>query len=339
MSNRLVSLFILVLIIWWLVWAYLYLFVYYTWNIVLVWNQKNFEVSFYSDTIKRTIKQNCEKNICEINKLPPLSYTMTISKEWFKDFTQTIKIQRNKQTDFKFLLKKASLLIEQKELATDNSSKSKIEQLRELWTIKNSYKYFDLWEAWIFYFMENSWSLSLYSYSSWITNKIYDLETTDKENLNLSKVYATNDEIFIESSKNKHIYNLSNWKSIDFDISIPVLYVKKSSILWNYQVVTEKWTFVYSENSKKLEYVPVFSDYVNYDNKSYIWIILSSDTQRKTDYNISWNDNLIIYYNYFSKEKKILLDTSLTPSKLVNENGNVYFYDENNKKYLLEVWE
>lgn len=340
MSNRLLSFLILFVIFWTLIWWYLYLFVYYTWSLVLTWNQANFKVSLYSDTIKRTIENNCEKNICKIPDLPPLEYKITISKEWYKDYVSNIKISRNSEKKFSFILKKQSFLKEISEIVKENTwSTNKIEELRNLWKIKDSYAYFDLKNNWIFYFENNNSNLTLYSYSSWTTNKLYDFEKVAKDSINLDKIYWNENEIFISIAWKIYIYNLENWVVNFFDFKIPVTYIKKIDNFWNYQIVSEKWSFLYSLNTEKAEYFSMFSDFVNYKDTSYIWVIFNNETERKNNYWINSNNNVIIYYDYISKEKKILLETEKNISKIIKENENIYFYDDENKKYLLEIWE
>lgn len=341
MSNRVLSFLILFVIFWTLIWGYLYLFVYYTWTLVLSWNQTNFTVKFHSDTIKKTIEVNCEKNICEIPKLPPLDLTYTISKEWFQDFVWEVQIPRNWKVNAKFLLKKETVLVPEKSVETfwQNVSTSKIDELRALGTIKEKYAYFDMGDLWIYYFEENTDSLALYNSLSGTITKIYDVPKVDKGNLAISLVASFKKQLFIEAWDNKYIYDIDNGNVYNFSIKIPVKYVKTVDLAGNYQIVTEKWVFLYSSKTWNLEYFSMFSDFIYYDDSSYIWVIFSGEDDKKKDYSISWNNNIVLYYNYKTKEKKILMDTSINISKIVKEGENIYVYDSDNKRYLLKVGE
>lgn len=316
----------------------MYLFVYYTWTLVLSWNQANFSVKFHSDTIKKTIEASCVKNICEIPKLPPLDLTYTISKEWFKDFIWEVQIPRNGKINAKFLLKKETVLIPENNVE-QTQSKNKIDELRALWKIKDSFAYFDMWDLGIYYFEENSDSLALYNSLSGTITKIYDIAKVSKEELSVSFVAWINSQIFIEAWVNKYIYDIISWNVYSFNIAIPVKYVKSVDLAWNYQIVSEKWVFLYSNKSSNLEYFSMFSDFIYYDDSSYIWVIYSGEDDKKKDYSISWNSNIVLYYNYKTKEKKILMDTSVSISKIVKEGENIYVYDSEGKKYLLKVGE
>lgn len=338
MSNKVLSFLILFVIFWWIIWGYLYLFVYYTWNLVLSWNQWDFSVKFYSNSIKRTIETKCEKNICEIDKLPPLTFKYTVSKKWFKDFVWEVKIPRNSKINATFLLKKETVLVPL-EKKVENNNKNKIEELRTLWKIKESFKYFDMWDDWIFYLEENNSNLALYNSLSWSVTKIYDIAKVSKEELSISYVEWIKNQILIEAWENKYIYDIALWKVYEFSISIPLKYIKSVDLAWNYQIVSEKWTFLYSIKNPNLEYFSMFSDFVFYDNNSYIWIIYSGEEDKKKNYSISGNWNIVLYYNYISKEKKILMETSMNISKIVKENDNIYAYDSEWKSYLLKVWE
>lgn len=338
MSNRLISFLILFVIFGTLIWGYLYLFVYYTGTLVLSWNQSNFKVLFHSNTIKKTIEVNCEKNICEIPKLPPLDLTYTVSKKWFKDFIWEVSIPRNAKINAKFILKKETVLLPDDE-KIESTQKNKIDELRALGKIKESFAYFDMWDLGIYYFEEDADSLSLYNSLSGTVTKITDTAKTNKENLAISKLFWTINQLFIEAWDNKYIYDILSGKVYNFTLKIPVKYVKNVDVAGNYQIVSDKWTFLYSNKSSNLEYFSMFSDFVNYDENSYIWVIYSDEEDKKKNYSISWDNNIVLYYNYKTKEKKILMDTSVNISKIVKDRDNIYVYDSEGKKYLLKVGE
>ncbi|MDD5213073.1 MAG: hypothetical protein PHG82_01490 [Candidatus Gracilibacteria bacterium] len=338
MSNRVLSFLILFVIFGTLIGGYLYLFVYYTGTLVLAGNQDNFSVKFHSDTIKKTIEVKCEKNICEIPKLPPLDLTYTISKEGFKDFVGEVQIPRNGKVNANFILKKQTVLVPENNVE-QTATKSKIDELRTLGTIKEKYAYFDMGDLGIYYFEENTDSLALYNSLSGTVTKIYDVPKIDKENLSISLVASLKKQLFIEAGDNKYIYDIDTGNVYNFSLKIPVKYVKTIDLAGNYQIVTEKGVFLYSSKTGNLEYFSMFSDFIYYDDSSYIGVIFSSEDDKKKDYSISGNNNIVLYYNYKTKEKKILMDTSVNISKIVKEGENIYVYDSDNKRYLLKVGE
>ncbi len=344
MSNKFLSFLILFVIFWTLIGGYLYLFVYYTGTLVLAWNQANFSVKFHSDTIKKTIEVKCVKNICEIPALPPLDLSYTVSKEGFKDFVWEVNIPRNAKINAKFLLKKETALVPSKNDTTIlwqkiSNIKNKIEELRDLGKIKDSYKYFDMWNLGIYYFEENSDSLALYNSFSGSITKIYDVAKVSKDDLVISSLYSANTQLFIEAWENKYIYDIFSRNIYNFRLKIPVKYVKTLNLAGNYQIVTEKWVFLYSSKTWNLEYFSMFSDFIYYDESSYIWVIYSSEDDKKKNYSISWNNNIVLYYNYKTKEKKVLMDTNVNILKIIKDWDNIYVYDSEGGKYLLKVGE
>jgi hypothetical protein len=95
---------------------------------------------------------------------------------------------------------------------------------------------------------------------------------------------------------------------IKLPYEIEVYYIKAGRKLWEYIVITEKWAFLYSSWDKTSEYQYLFRDYL-YAGNDFIWIIYKDEIQKKENFNLTQEWNLIIRYNSQTKTRKIIYST------------------------------
>jgi hypothetical protein len=336
MSNRILSLFILVLIFSWAYFFYYYFFVLNKWNLTLTWNVTNYEVNLYNEKLKTTFKSTCKNEVCELVDIAPFDYKMTIIKKWYKDYSSNVKIEKKSTFKINFALEK-DLIIEKVEDETwtwsDLNVKDKIEELRKQKDLADKYAIFDLWKNWNFYFKDNK-NNTLSLFKEWEKDEIYSFSKVSKDLLNLEFIENSRNMIFIKANKNCFIINLITWDVKDFEFHPKVNYVKKDSNVVS--IVTEVWTYLYNMDDEKVEYFNFFKDFLYYGNDSYLWVIYSDDKERKANYNLlKYNWNLIVKYNYKTKEIKVLKETELNITKIIWEAWNIYFYDDAGGKYLV----
>ena len=156
----------------------------------------------------------------------------------------------------------------------------------------------------------------------------------NSDNLEYFKIYNS-EYSYITKDKKLYFYDEELSKllfSIDF---VPeVLYIKQLTNNF-YLIVTEIWTFNFNVNSKDLEYISLFSDFIIKDN-NYIWIINSNDESKKINFwykNNSWN--LIVSYDINTKNKFIIDSISNKIRKIYIENNKIYIETENNEVFEL----
>jgi len=207
-------------------------------------------------------------------------------------------------------------VIEKKEL-------SNVEKIDELRSKNKYYKYFKLDNDLEAYFINNKGSLDLFYNKS----KIANFSLVYSEYLNIFKIEWTQSDLFIRVWPDKYIFN-SEMKNIQkIELNIDVEYVK----VWadnKLIFVTEKGSFVYSINTKKLDYFSYFNDFV-YFNDWYIWIVWNNE---KRILNNLWfeseEENLVVYYNPNTKEKKIVYETTLDIKKIYINKEKIYLTTE-----------
>lgn len=206
-----------------------------------------------------------------------------------------------------------------------NNIESKITKLKES---LEYYKVIELGEA-VFYFKNIDNSLSLYKDDTFVSS--FDLYS--KSDLDVSRIYSSNN-YFFEIGSNYYIYDISTWNVQKIDLFVQVEYIKLYKN--KYIINTNKWSYVYDNKTKNLEYFNFFEDFVYYKNW-YIWIVSKNDDLRKNNLWLgSMNKNSIYFYNPKTKEKNNLYQTSIDIEKIYYSWDEIHFEDSNNKIYVLK---
>ena len=331
MSNRLIWLIIILLflVIWTL--SYLYLFVYYTWNLEINSTLGEFKAELYSKDLYKTFKYNCKNKDCKIEKLSPLNYELSILKEWYVLYKENIKIPENKTINLKIELKKDIKLVENKTKIDETTNQEKINKIKSL---NSHFAYFFIDKIWNFYFDENQDKKLDLSFEN---TKIWTFEKAEKQEIRLEKIYNSN-YFYLEIWNKKIIYNLDSLDYKEINLKIKIDYIKRwiNNI---FLIKTDKWTFTYDFQNEILNYFSLFSDFVYYENW-YIAVVKKDDLTR---INNLWLENnkkeKIIYFDIEKKEKKLLFESDFSLNKIVKIENNIIFFNENNQEYSLNYIE
>lgn len=337
MSNRLISLLIFLFIIFWLWYSYYYFFIENKWNLTLNWNISNYKVELYAEKLWASFTSECKNNKCELIDLAPFNYELTIKKDGYKNYVENIKITSKDTLELEFYLEKQISINKMPQRIVKNETDSeKVSRFRELSFLQKAFKYFEIEDLWIFYFIDNkNNTLSLF-YRKWdIDTKIFTFNEIADDKLYLDKIYQTEDEIYVIYSDDIYIFNLNTGKEKKIFFPQDLSYIKKN--LNEYSLINDKWTFVYNINSEKVDYFYMFKDFIIYDKENYLWIIYNNEAEKLKNYNLPYieNNNYIIKYNYNTKQVKVLEKTSYNIKKIVNQSDKIYFYDDKDNKYLV----
>lgn len=342
MSNRLTSILILAITFWAIYWFYYYFFVINKWALTINSNTDNYNVSLYNNNLKTSFSSFCKNKKCELIDIAPFEYDLTISKDWYKDYKTSIKVEKKSTLELKISIEKQLQIKEIDDKISDDETKNlqsnqeKLDKFKELAVLQKSYSFFNLDELGYFYFVNNNDNtLTLMSKINNVEKKLYVFNKIEKNYIDLQKVYQSDNMIFISYKDDKYLYNLDSWNIDKVFFPQKINYVKKD---WNiYSFVNDKWTFLYDIQTKKIEYFYLFKDFVYYDNQNYFWIIFNDETDKKKNYNLEDNDeNLIVKYNFNTRNIKILEKTSINVKKIIKSSDWIYFYDEYDNKYLVD---
>lgn len=336
MWNRIVAFFILIFIFltWYLV--YYFYFILNKGSIKITSNVDNYEITLFNKKLKTSFTKDCLTQICEVKDLWRFNYEISIFKKWYKNQKIDIEITSKDLISLNIILQKQLNIQKQetlKEIKEDNNQK--IDKLRELNQLKKKYSFFDLKDLWYFYFEEiDEDTISLFQNIDSNTTKLYSFWKIEKNLIDILKVDQVENIIFITYWEEKYIYDLNLFKIDKVFFPQKVDYVKKYSNIYSF--VNDKWTFLYDNISKKIEFFYLFKDFVYYDKDNYLWVIFKNELQKKKNYNLDKDaNNLIVKYNFKNKDLKILEDVDINIAKIVIEDKDIYFYDKNNQKYLV----
>lgn len=341
MHNKLISLFILIAIFWWIYYFFYYFFILNKWGLTITSNVSDYQVSMYTDKLKTSFSTECKKKKCELIDLAPFEYEISIKKEGYKEYKKTLTIEKKSTLPLEIYLEK-QISIKQIIPTSENSLQSdlpksqQLEKFREISFLQKSYKFIELDTLGHFYFLVNEdGTLSLFNKKDSIDTKLYSFNKIERAKLDIQKVYQSNNLILITYWDEKNIYNLESGTIQKIFFPQTVNYVKK---YWNtFSFVNDKWTFIYDSKSNKIEYFYTFKDFINYDENNYFWVIYKDEIEKKNNYNLQeYKDtNLIVKYNFNTKNIKVLETTSQNIYKIVKENDTIYFYDISWEKYLV----
>ena len=329
MSNRLLWILILLWFVLFWIAFYMYFFVYYNATIVINSNVKEYKVELYTSKLLKTFNFDCPENRCVLRNISPFPYNFRIIKEWYNDFRRDIKVWRSDIIEMEVNLRKKVSLEKTKEVKQEQklSNKEKIEELRKA---KSYYATFKLDNGKNFYFTEKSWKLTL----SYLENNIASFDIVDKEDIFIKEVYWDDNSIFLQLWSKKYLYNLTSNFLQEIDLNIELDYIK----YWNnnYIFVTSKGSFVYDIRTNNLEYFSLFKDFIYFEDY-YVWFVKTTEERiLKNLWFEGKNGNIVISYNPFNKEKKIIYETSVDFSKIINRNWNILLINNNGEEYVLE---
>lgn len=163
---------------------------------------------------------------------------------------------------------------------------------------------------------------------------LWFFEVVLKKDLKVSEIFWVEKYFLIEVWEKKYIYSKKFWILKDFQTKLEISYSKYSS--WNFVFFSEgKWSFVLFKEKKELEYFALFNDFIFYKNW-YIWIIYSSDSEKKSRFSLEWYKNFVLYFEPETKNQKIIYEISFSPKKIYEFEEKIFFENEVWEKFILE---
>lgn len=348
MSNRVLWILILLWFFWIITAFYLYFFKYNRVNIEISSNLTSYQVELYSTDIKKTFKKKCEQKKCVFKDFSAFNYNLKITKEWYRDYYNTLNIRDNWITTIEVTLEKDIYLRNSNEEELNkystvfieeikkNTKENRIKELRERKKIKKTFFLKNLWKF-IFKKSKDKLELLINDKSLWL------FENTNIETLNIRKISYTDNFILINIWDKKYIYNLISKNFFIIKLNLDINYIKLWENNQNFRLVTDKWTFIYSTINKELKYFSLFKDYeIIWDN--YIWIIYPDELEKFKNYWYKPNkkESFIIKYNKKSHKKDVIYKTDIKMSKILKiktpeEKDNLFLTKgkDNNSVYEL----
>jgi len=337
MSNRIVALLSLVIFFWSIVGAYYYFFILNKWELNIYANVGEYSLEMYNHTLKTTTQTFCENSTCELIELPPFTYTVTVKKDGYKDVTQYVTILARDLVEmtvtFEKQLQVQAVAVE--EPLVLNREKTEREEIEEQ-IRSDAYSVFDVEGKWFFYFVQNPDStLTLWQRYQAQDRQYLNFQNMPASKLFLDRIYQTDAEIFIKHGDDLYIFDIFSGTSQRVFFPQSVQYIKKSEA-GIYHFVTGKGTFLYdSISGDEPQFFVLFRDFIPYED-GYLWVIFENETQKKKNYQIEQNGNLVVRYSPQEKEIRIIEEVALSVDKIVYEWEKIFFYTANGEKYEVD---
>lgn len=306
MSNRLLA----ILILLWFGGAiyafYLYFYVYYKWNLEITSNLDTYNITLYSDTVKRSFSKTCDSSKCLFTWLPPVEYTLTASASGYTKLQQDITIPKNSTAITAIQLKKEILLEPISQFVPRLDPKEKVEKF----TSRKLYKLIDN-EAWVYYVTKKNNRI----YIEDENRNIWDFDFTGtKRDIRVEKVMWDSDTIFLHIQDTNSLYHKKYQQFSEIWIE-DITYIKKYSP-YTFLIVTPEQIYEYTPNTNSISKSEIWDDFITYGDDIYTLM------QKKSQY-------------LLQKNQKTILETSINIEKIFIENGNIYLSDASKNTYQL----
>lgn len=341
MSNRILWILLLVWVLWFGYLFYLVFFVTYTWTLEINSNIESYSVKLYAKKIAQTYNYECTTKKCSLNEISPFDYNVTISSPTYKDYISEINIRWKTTNSLDVNLIKDTKLsyVDTKieETSTWTISQEQINTKVDELQLKKWTNYFVALDNLGYFYSKLNWNnLDFYRNVNWLEIKLWKFPKVSDDLIEVMQVFWNEKMILIKLWDDKYLYNLESSKVDNFKLVPKLKYIKAWDNFDNYLLVTDVWVFKISATDRIPKYFYLFKDFV-YSSWSYIWVIYKDEKEKFNNFSLKNNNkNVIIKYNSYDLQRKVILETELDISKIVNEWESIYFYDNVWKKYKLE---
>jgi len=299
-------------------------------EIKIISNVWDYRVELQSEKIHKTFSFECPEQECSLKEISPFDYNISVIKDGYLLHNSELIFEWREKVSLEVILEK-EITLEKQELS-EIVELTKIEKIEQIKKKRGSYAFFSFQDGREYSFLENNGVLDLYLGE----NKVGSFDIEKKKDILLQEVSWSSDYIYLQMGTNKSLYNIVNKSLYPISLKIPVVYVKEWWNNFEFLMVTDKGTFIYSIRDNSLNYFTFFQDFV-YLEDSYIGIINSDEKKRLQNLWLEKEtQNLVISYNPKTKERKILFRTFLDILKVVKEWENIILIDDDGGEYKLE---
>jgi len=318
---------------------YYFFFVLNTGDLTIEGNVSDYEVSLFAQNIKTPFHSHCQQSHCELIELAPFSYEVTITAKGYKKTTFSIQIPQRDTLKVSFFLEKEMIIreVETQTWAIDatGSQMSQLDRLKSLSFLKHTYAYYDLEERGFYYFLDN-YNETLSLYKKWEDGIIIAFfPKMTKKQMNMQKVYGTNDEIAIIFDETLYFYNTTNGHMSKTSLPAELVSIKKFP--HSYGFSTASGMYLYHPETNKKESFPLFQDFLYYGKNAYIWLIKGEEKDKKKVFHLNDNSNDVIVKYELSTQKLVSSHEIFQKvAKLTQEGTGAYYYDLSGTKYSIE---
>lgn len=311
MSRKLYALIILIWSLAFLVLLYLYFFVYYTATLVIDANVGNYRVELFSSATAGKWSHECETQRCVIPEVSPFEYTISIIKEDYETKIISAKVSPRRQESIVVQLEKRADLVSFEKVEVVETNKQKIQRLRE----ENLfYARFQLVGGSTINFVEQDDEILMRYNFQGEQAQIQTFPKINSEDIRVDAI-GSSDNIFITLAKNTYIFDTDIRALYKLPYTINIDYIKSTGNDGNYLIVTKNGSFLYNISNESSQFQYIFKDFL-YSGEDLIGVVFADEEQKKSNFWLGQNGNLIVKYSPEDKTRKVLYSTNLSIDRL-----------------------
>lgn len=301
MKRKLIALLLLLCTIWILVLAYLYFFVYYTATVTIDSNIWGYQVQFFSKSTAQKSSHTCPEKLCVISDIAPFDYSITFLKDRYESQSMSVDIAPWRSEVLLIELEKEVTLSAIVPLVKIETPKEQIQRLR---AESRSFVRFQLDDKRVLSFREEENTLKMFLENGENFQMISEFSKVSANEI-FAETLSDSEDIFLKVWETHSIFKPDTGTLINLDFDIEIRYVKVGKQPGEYIIITEKGAFVYNQTFWTSQFQYLFWDYV-YDENILIGIVYEEEEQKRKNFNLTQNGNLIVRYNPQDKTRKIL---------------------------------
>ncbi|MDD2487028.1 MAG: hypothetical protein PHS92_01540 [Candidatus Gracilibacteria bacterium] len=303
MTNRVLAIFIIIAIFSGLFGAYYYFFVANVGSLELnVGSFSGVSVELNGE-FKNQYRLTCNK-VCDFNKIPPINYTLNISKTGYKPQSKSIKIIRGEKSVLNINLQKLVFL---KENNMNNTDKISLLRFNKSAAESNDKQVVIGVKDGIVYYYKFNPGFGIYSSVSGEEKNI--LLLGEKV---ISKVFFNKNDglILINAEGESFVFDISSKINYSISIKDDFIYVKSSIEDNKLLLKTKDSTYIYDLKTNTGIKNTVFNDYIILGNDNVLGLISKKDRSKLSilNFNDNGKDKLILN-NISTRDRKIVFET------------------------------
>lgn len=335
MSNRILSLLVLVVVLIGLFSTYYYLFASNARISIILTGSGDTSISLASE-FGNTSEQVCEKT-CVFENIAAVNYTITAKREGYIPLVKTIKLNRREDRKVAMIMEKEIELTEKtkkkEETITLIKLKKDIQDTLETTTgaITLGYQ-----AAGLHYALpgENG-TWDIFQKKEWVeATELFKIPEgiLGAESLDIYPGY-----IALKKREKLSFYSLVNGQETIFDIDGPIISIKDTNDDDTKIILTDAGVFMYTVSEKISRKNPLYDDIIQFSSGELIALVKKWSQEKRALLSIADDSNDYVFLiGQDTRERKILLKTSQNWRLLRYKNKEILFVDEQGGVFVIE---
>lgn len=335
MSNRVLSLIVIVIIFSGLFGIYYYFFVASNVNVIISLSGSGTTSVTLVSKFKKTYTQECE-NTCIFEKIPAVQYTLSAKREEYNSVENTFTLQRGEDKKITLIMEKEIKLSEQKKDKTEAITLIKLKNSITKTLEENTGSVMLGYREWSLYFaVPNSWEFDIFVQKEWEeSKKIFQIPngTLTNKSLDIYEGY-----IALQKWEKTFFYSLRNGVETIFLFSGKIVGVKNTGDLNTKIITSNTGISIYSLSEKTARINPLYDDIIQLPSGKIVALVKKQSKEKQSLLSLQDTSNDTIFLiGQDTRERKIIFKTPKNGKVLRYKNGEILFVDENGENFVIK---